>query len=275
MGDSVGSRGRDGAPETRIGGRRSFTVNPDGQLPVRSADGVEVSLTIAGVGGRSFAFVIDWHLRLALALVWLIGSSFLMSWLPSGLLAAWATWFEDPAMAWISVVAVPAAALYFLYHPVLEVLMRGRTPGKRMAGVRIVTQEGQTPGMAPLLIRNVFRLVDSLPLFYVVGLVTVALTRQQVRLGDLAAGTVLVYDSLSRGAPIQDLPLSAAAGPAQGELELVHELLGRWSSLDGEARRRLARQVLEPHGVSVPEDLTGTDLDRDLRRQLEGLVHGR
>ena len=49
--------------------------------------------------------------------------------------------------------------------------MRGRTPGKRMAGVRIVARDGGAPSVGALLVRNVFRLIDSLPLLYGVGLV--------------------------------------------------------------------------------------------------------
>ena len=62
--------------------------------------------------------------------------------------------------------------MYFLYHFALEIAMHGRTPGKRMAGIHIVTREGGSPGAGALLTRNVFRLVDSLPLLYGVGLVS-------------------------------------------------------------------------------------------------------
>src|SRR5690606_4225634 len=103
--------------------------------------------------------------------------------------------FADTIPPYVQLVVVlPATALYLLYHPVLEVLMRGRTPGKRMAGVRIVKRDGGVPGSVALLVRNIFRLIDFLPFFYFVGLVTTMLTRHCVRLGDIAAGTLLVYD---------------------------------------------------------------------------------
>src|SRR5690606_18924459 len=92
------------------------------------------------------------------------------------------------------VVALPATAIYLLYHPVLEVAMRGRTPGKRIAGVRVVRRDGGVPGVGALLVRNVFRLVDSLPFLYCVGLTAAVLTEHSVRIGDMAAGTLLVYD---------------------------------------------------------------------------------
>ena len=77
------------------------------------------------------------------------------------------------------IVVLPSLALYFLYHPILEVLMKGRTPGKRIAGVRLVKRDGGVPGVGALLIRNVFRLIDSLPFAYCIGLATTI--RQQHR----------------------------------------------------------------------------------------------
>ena len=56
---------------------------------------------------------------------------------------------------------MPATAIYFLYHLVLEPLMAGRTPGKRMTGLRVLTPEGLVPTIGALITRNVFRIIDS------------------------------------------------------------------------------------------------------------------
>ena len=101
--------------------------------------------------------MLDWLIRGAVSIVWL-------------LIAAWAILgnldFEIPADSetlWYLAGAVPATIIYFFYHPVLEVLMRGRTPGKRMTGLRVLTPEGLVPGTGALLTRNLFRIVDSMP----------------------------------------------------------------------------------------------------------------
>jgi len=107
---------------------------------VQSATGVEVLLRIAGPGARAYAFIIDWHIRLLLAAAWLLVSSYLSS----GALLPRATAGES-GLRFALAVAAPTA-IYFLYHPLLELVMRGRTPGKRFAGVRIVNQRGATPG---------------------------------------------------------------------------------------------------------------------------------
>ncbi len=241
-------------------------------LTISTADAMEVSLPIAGVGGRSLAFIIDWHIRALLAALWLFGTTQLLR-LATDMGVG--TLFDEPSGVVVFVVLVPAMLIYFLYHPVLEVLMRGRTPGKRMAGVRTVTVDGHTPGVGPLLVRNIFRLLDSLPMFYVVGLGVAFFTSRQVRLGDLAAGTVLVYEKARGGErPGQDA-FSVTQGFGQEQLELARELLERWRDLGRSTRDRLAQRILSSEGVAVAAELKGRKLDRELQQRLQSLVSGK
>ncbi len=158
------------------------------ELVADSVTGVEVVLPIAGPGARSFAFLIDWAIRSILAVAWFVVSA----------LAHNARWSLAqplvPDAAWFVFVLAPTAAIFLLYHPVLEISMHGRTPGKRFAGVRIVARTGASPAVGALLTRNAFRIIDSFPLVYGVGLMVTMLTRQHRRVGDFAAGTVLVYE---------------------------------------------------------------------------------
>ncbi len=241
------------------------------QLTVRTADAMEVSLPIAGVGGRSLAFIIDWHIRALLSVVWLFVTVQLME-LATG--AGLDNLVEDPTTVVVFLLIAPPILIYFLYHPVLEVLMRGRTPGKRMAGVRSVTLEGHTPGAGPLLVRNIFRLVDSLPMFYVVGLGVVFFTSRQVRLGDLAAGTLLVYERAPGKQRFEDASFSVVQGFGREQLELARELLERWGGLGRTTRDSLAQRILSREGVPVAPELKGRKLDRELQQRLQALVSG-
>ena len=166
------------------------------EYTIQGATGVDVVLNIAGSGSRSYAFIIDWHIRAGLVLVlWLL--AYLLT-IPVS------TLFSDGANPWIILlILLPAILIYAFYHPVLELLMRGQTPGKRMAGIRIVTRDGGIPGAGAILIRNIFRLIDSLPAFYVIGLTTTIFSKQRVRIGDMAAGTLLVIDESSGEASIK------------------------------------------------------------------------
>lgn len=232
-------------------------------LSVDSVTGIDVSLPVAGPGARSFAFIIDWHIRVILALAWFVVTAIIVNGEFS---------LAPPAgsQPWFAVVVIPTLAIYFLYHPVVEVAMRGLTPGKRRVGIRIVTRTGETPGAGALLVRNIFRLIDSLPVFYGVGLTLMVLTRDSVRCGDMAAGTLLVYE---RSAADTDL-LQDAAGRV-GKLdpagaEIVADLLQRWNSLVPEARIRLARQLLVRY-LGPEADLSEGD-DLEWRSRLERMA---
>jgi uncharacterized RDD family membrane protein YckC len=81
--------------------------------------------------------------------------------------------------------------LSLAYFVVLEALT-GRTVGKMIMGLQVVSLDGEPYDLAACLIRNVLRIVDGLPAFYIVGLISVAVTSKKQRLGDLAAGTTVV-----------------------------------------------------------------------------------
>jgi len=241
------------------------------KLVVQAADAVEFELPVAGVGSRSYAFLIDWHIRFLLALAWLAGIAVLI-----GLLSPEEDFFSPLLKAGRTAVyagLLPAAAIYFLYHPLLEIVMQGRTPGKRMAGIRIVTERAFTPDAGALIIRNVFRLVDSLPAFYVLGLLVAMFTARQVRIGDLAAGTLLVYDTGKRSLDFDGMMGSSTPRLSSADRELLEDLLERWSGLDAPLRRGLAEKFLVRIGEPVSSSGTVSELRKRLRK-LRDESHG-
>jgi uncharacterized membrane protein SpoIIM required for sporulation/uncharacterized RDD family membrane protein YckC len=218
-------------------------------LSVASATGVDAHLVLAGPGARSLAFVLDWMIRSSLAAIYLLLASKI-------LLGNFS--FDigpDDETAWYLAGAMPATAIYFLYHLILEPLMAGRTPGKRLAGLRILTPEGQVPTVGALITRNIFRIVDSMPLFYVVGLLFVFFGRQHLRLGDLAAGTVLTIDRASF--------LEKVAAQAPSAATTAESSTNTWR----EARQR-ASALRRRRGTEVDEALAVVD---DYRRAAHSL----
>lgn len=224
-------------------------------ITIPSVTGIDLELKVAGPGGRSYAYTIDWHIRILLAIAWWATGTFLL------LGAMKIIEPEDSNYdTYAFTVLLPAIALYVLYHPVLEIAMRGRTPGKRIAGVRIVNLAGETPSVGALLIRNLLRLIDSLPTGYIVGLTTAVFTKNSVRIGDIAAGTLLVYEE-PQHAGMQQLKFSENSVEQHGidNAELVGELLGRWDALAPDVRVQLATKLLTnihgkpPAGVSAEQ----------------------
>jgi uncharacterized RDD family membrane protein YckC len=205
----------------------------DDRIFVHSATGVDLTLSVAGPGSRSYAFVIDWHIRLLLGAAWLLAANFLLK-------LSLSPRSQDALLS-----LLPAAIIYFLYHPIVEVALRGRTPGKRMAGLVLVNRSGGTPGTAALLIRNVFRLIDGLPAFYMVGLVSCFFTAHRVRIGDMAAGTLLVVDDETAGKSLSRLEtLAAGSRLPLDALELLDQVLERWPSLESRNRSQIACALL-------------------------------
>jgi uncharacterized RDD family membrane protein YckC len=203
-------------------------------LKIRSVTGVDFTLPVAGIGGRSFAFIIDLHIRVIGALAWILLSQFVIR-----------RFLDDSERVADLWAGLPAAVIFFLYHPIVELLMGGRSPGKRIAGIRVVMRDGTPPGAGPILIRNVFRLLDSLPIAYVVGLICCFVTERQLRVGDMAAGTLLIYDDAPTRESVDQLAVQgAAAGLTAVQAELLDDLLTRWDKLEAEARLRLARQAI-------------------------------
>ena len=170
---------------------------------------------------------------------------------------------------------LPAATIYFLYHPIVEVALRGRTPGKRIAGLSLVGRGGGTPGTSALLIRNLFRLIDSLPAFYVVGLVSCFVTANRVRIGDMAAGTLLVLDdSAARKSLARLETLAAASSLPLDALELVDQVLERWPTLGSVSRMQLARSLLARVVPDSDPAQWSTLSEKDLRERLTALRDG-
>jgi uncharacterized membrane protein SpoIIM required for sporulation/uncharacterized RDD family membrane protein YckC len=224
--------------------RVSNTLAASPYLSIPSATGIDARVVLAGPGSRSIAFVVDWLIRGALALVYFLVAQFLITGNLRFNVAP-----DDETLFYLAA-ALPSTAIYFLYHLVLEPLMGGRTPGKRMIGIRVLTPEGLTPTVGALLTRNIVRIFDSLPAFYVVGLMVVAFGKRHLRLGDIAAGTVLALDRA---------PFLEKLGAQRGDAALH----SGWS-----AARTRAQALSARRGSGVDDALAVVDDYRRAAREL-------
>lgn len=218
---------------------------------VDSATGVDVLLPLAGPGARAMAFTIDWLLRSMLSALWYVGSTLIYNLAQGHGYSLRSPAAESPG--WYFLVLLPVLAIYFLYHPVLELVLAGSTPGKRRAGIRIVTRIGATPRAGALLLRNVFRLVDFFPGTYGVGLLAVANTRLHTRVGDLAAGTLVVYD-LAAIAPPDPSRRQGGASSAGASITALLQPLDDYQQLAHDAAaspadERLAARYAQAHAT--------------------------
>lgn len=201
-------------------------------------DNIRLDLPVAGLGSRSLAAFVD-YLGLAIAFfAWILGSVFLA---------------EAVAPQWTPVFVI--TGLFLLdwgYFAVQEIATGGRTLGKRLLKLRVVTAEGGTPGAGPLLIRN---LVRSLDFFF--GPLLMAIDPLSRRLGDRLAGTLVVHEREREAAPVLG---RVPPGWGARELAVVESFLARARTLgDATLAREMAERILERIRRDAPEMLAGLD----------------
>ena len=161
--------------------------------------------------------------------------------------------------------------LEWFYMGVLETIFNGQTPGKRMMKIRVVTTDGQPIHAWQAILRNILRVVDAMPLpLYLVGLVTSTLNDRFQRMGDLAAGTMVVIEQTTRLQGVlnfRDTRVAAMAEqipahfPVSRSLGLALSLYVQRRKIFSPARRmEIARHLGEPLRLQfgLPD---GTDLD--------------
>jgi uncharacterized RDD family membrane protein YckC len=268
-------------------------LNSD-QLNIDTPELVAIQMPLAGIGSRFIALLID-------TLIWAAGLVVLG-------LVLWA--FQPALQAFSSLsyqwtVAIFTLSIFLLnwgYFTLFEAFWHGRTPGKRIARIRVIQRSGRAIGIFESMARNFIRYVDQIPFFYAVGVVAVFATRQHQRLGDLAAGTLVVRDreqetplwadtgtrtftaSVFAQAnaipePHQAVALSSSgiARLASSDLEVLEGFFARRLDLPLPTRQLLAQRIADaiqtksgleqPPGVSVETFLEATARDlRDMSR---------
>ncbi len=198
---------------------------------IETPERVDLAVDLAGPGSRGLAVLVD---SLILA-----GAVLVLALILLPLLAV------NASLVLIIGIAV-AFAMQWLYFALFEGLRDGQTPGKRALGLRVRKTGGYPIGWSEALIRNFLRIVDSF-LGYGVGLLVIMLTERNQRLGDLAAGTVVVRERPWRAGGLEEIGYRDEAGAGSGlsaaELETVHAFLARRDGLAPGARERIAGEL--------------------------------
>lgn len=227
-------------PSSRVRSSLSQTVD------VETPELVVFSYTIAGVGSRALAALIDSLICIATIILIMIGVA-----ISSTRRAAGAT----PGVfdAWAAAIFVLAIfCVIWGYYVLFEGLADGQTPGKRLLRLRVVRDGGYSVTFGASAVRNLVRLVDIQPMpSYAVGIVTIMFSKSGKRLGDIVAGTIVVREALVReiapaAAPVAaGTPSSLDTALTEDEFTVLERFMERRASLDEERRNALARQLLE------------------------------
>ena len=230
-----------------------------GRLEVETADHVVLRYDLAGVGNRGSAALIDAIVSILMVVALSITAATVLSRVPLAV-----------ATALAGVTAFAILVCWVAYFVLLEWLWNGQTVGKRRSGLRVIGPDGEPARFTAVLIRNLLRVVDFLPGFYALGIISIFISPRSQRLGDLAAGTYVVrapkpqLDWLSLrtarpgivagGGRGQVSPADLRSVRISGESQrLVREFVAREGTLSDGDRERLAATIARSIRPMVPD----------------------
>ncbi len=227
-------------------------MNVDTVFGLETPAGTVIELQPAGIYARSLAFLVDELLRWTIIFATFSVTAFL------------GVFGQGLAM-------IVFFFTYWLYGVAFEVLNNGVTPGKRLRGLQVVHDDGTPVRLPASLLRNLLLWVDLLPILYVTGMVSMVLSSRFQRLGDLAAGTLVIYRprqqvALAEARDVPQVPTAVAL--SQDEQSVLIDFLERADGLTAERAAELAALVGKTLGLGATEPA------EDLKRLASGLRGG-
>ncbi|MGB6159008.1 MAG: RDD family protein, partial [Acidobacteriaceae bacterium] len=202
----------------------------------------------------------------------------------------------------IAAIVLVVFLLRWGYYTVFEAFWNGQTPGKKLCKLRVIRDSGRQITFFESLTRNLIRVIDSLPGFYAIGIVTMLCNRRSKRLGDFAAGTLVVHErspepplwgasasrTITAGAfaatpappPVADpnavdLPADAVARLTADDLNVIDHFFARAIDIDIARRsalaERLAQQMTARMGIAMPVGVAPERILESTARILRGI----
>ncbi len=178
-------------------------ATPADRFIVETPENIRFGYDIADIGSRFLAIFIDTLIQTTIYILLLIAMAFLAAQLSDISL-------PRPVNDFLAVAIILVLFLIqFGYFLLFEIILNGQTPGKRLFNLRVIKDNGQPLSALDTIIRNVVRIIDYFPFFYGVGLITMFLNARAKRLGDYAAGTIVV--KMRNQIRLSDLQTAATA----------------------------------------------------------------
>ncbi|MEJ2009303.1 MAG: RDD family protein [Acidobacteriota bacterium] len=229
------------------------------KLTIETPELIPLEFPLAGIGSRFLAIAVDSLIQLGVAV-----SLFLLG------LLIFSTSFPHfhRGRVWIGAIGIIAYfLLQFGYFAGFEAYWNGQTPGKRYLHLRVIRDSGRPITVYDSVARNLLRIVDSIPGFYGIGILSVLLSSKSQRLGDFVAGTVVVHEQPLVGRPDVGWTSQPAAAPSgydlskltPEEFQLIEAFLARREQLAPGVRGEMARRIV----LRIGAKLEISDRDRE------------
>jgi uncharacterized RDD family membrane protein YckC len=268
------------------------------QLSIATPELVAIEFPLAGLGSRFVAILLDYLLQGAAVILLIIIVAIVSSGVHTGTTSTPSS--SPNAAKWgIAIVIAIPFLLEWGYFSLFEAFWRGQTPGKRVMHIRVIQQTGRPISLFESLGRNLVRIVDWLPAFYIVGIIAMFVTRRQQRLGDLIAGTLVVHERpLERTLEsigssrtftsasfqytptpppprVTSLPADAVAHLTLADLQALEHYLARRLDMSFETRttlaEKIARRIAQKMEFSIPVGMSQETFLEETAYALRGL----
>lgn len=244
----------------------------DRTLDIRTPESIEFSYDLAGVGSRFLAVMLDLCIQVGFVLLLFWGFMLIAGKAPRAAHVAAATADRLATNVAIAIVIAIVFLVFFGYFIIFEAMWNGRTPGKKALGIRVVRDGGYPLDWGASLVRNLIRIVEATVGFYAISVLVAVFSPQNKRVGDFAAGTIVIRDSRIEGpgaflAQMREPVYASTAYVTGDERAVIRRFLDRRAELTYERRRALAAQFAQRVRPRVPPELRALD-DEDLLERL-------
>jgi uncharacterized RDD family membrane protein YckC len=231
-------------------------MEPLDKLTIDTPEQTSLEFPLAGIGSRFVAMAVDTAIQIIAGFVLMIG-----------ILVTSPTWrfLGNRAQVWaFAGLIIGGFLIYYGYFIFFESIWNGQTPGKRYAQLRVMKDDGRPINAQDAFARNLLRIVDQLPFLYGFAIISVFFSKQNKRLGDFVAGTVVVHEkTVELARPFQATTVDATAPVydvsriTPDELRLIETFLQRRDSFDPALRGSMAAQITARIGAKLEVQVRG------------------
>jgi uncharacterized RDD family membrane protein YckC len=230
-------------------------VNKNQTISIETPEHFELQFQLAGIGTRFLAYLVDRLLQVGLSLfIGILAFSLASSAFGIFEMHEWYRKMVSRFGEWVLAALILAYALITIgYFILFEYFWSGSTPGKRWQGIRVIRKDGRPLSFFDSAIRNILRIIDILADIYPVGLFVMFLDPWTRRLGDLAAGTLVVLETEQDQPVLGSRPLPEESSDPEmrrvvinmtpDEYQLVTRFLARRTGFEPQARERIAWEL--------------------------------
>lgn len=230
-------------------------------ISINTPENVTIEYELAGIASRCSAAVVDLLIQAA-AILLAVGAYFALQYYLHISIFGWVT----------SALIIMLFVLWWGYYVYFETKWNGQTPGKRVLRMRVITTEGAPISLPNAAIRGLIRVVD----LYFIGVVSILVTSKSQRLGDLAAGTIVVMERVEWAGGLTAShtanPENSTDSPFLRNIELItpeqfqaaKRFVERAPELDAGIREELAKKIAIPMMQQIGIEDRGDALYSDI-----------